>query len=120
MLTKKQMDKYSDVLLWALKTARKGRFKKSEIILIRYDVAALKMCEILQGKLLEMEMNPVLRLGLTHKMEHNFYAKANSKQLVFLGPGEKELCEGINGGIYLHAPESLTHLRDIDPKKIGK
>ena len=120
MLTKKQMDKYSDVLLWALKTARKGRFKKNEIILIRFDLAALKMCEILQGKLLDMGMNPVLRLGLTHKMEHNFYAKANSKQLVFLGPGEKELCEGINGSIYLHAPESLTHLRDIDPKKIGK
>lgn len=120
MLTKKQMDKYSDVLLWALKTARKGRFKKNEIILIRFDLAALKMCEILQGKLLDMGMNPVLRLGLTHKMEHNFYAKANRKQLVFLGPGEKELCEGINGSIYLHAPESLTHLRDIDPKKIGK
>lgn len=120
MLTKKQMDKYSDVLLWALKTARKGRFKKNEIILIRFDLAALKMCEILQGKLLDMGMNPVLRLGLTHKMEHNFYAKANRKQLVFLGPGGKELCEGINGSIYLHAPESLTHLRDIDPKKIGK
>ena len=114
------MDKYSDVLLWALKTARKGKFKKNEIILIRFDLAALKMCEILQGKLLEMGMNPVLRLGLTHKMEHNFYAKANRKQLVFLGPGEKELCEDINGSIYLHAPESLTHLRDIDPKKIGK
>jgi len=120
MLTKKQMDKYSDVLLWALKTARKGRFKKNEIILIRFDLAALKMCEILQGKLLDMGMNPVLRLGLTHKMEHNFYAKANRKQLVFLGPGEKELCEAINGSIYLHAPESLTHLSDIDPKKIGK
>ena len=120
MLTKKQMDKYSDVLLWALKTARKGKFKKNEVVLIRFDLAAIKMCEILQGKLLDMGMNPVLRLGLTHEMEHNFYAKANSKQLVFLGPGEKELCEGINGSIYLHAPESLTHLSDIDPKKIGK
>jgi aminopeptidase len=120
MLTKKQLIKYSDVLLWALKTARKGKFKKNEIILIRFDLAALKMCEILQGKLLDMGMNPVLRLGLNHKMEHNFYAKANGRQLVFLGPGEKELCEGINGSIYLHAPESLTHLKDIDSKKIGK
>jgi len=120
MLTKKQIIKYSDVLLWALKTARKGTFKKNEIILIRFDLAALKMCEILQGKLLDMGMNPVLRLGLTRKMEHNFYAKGNGRQLVFLGPGEKELCEGINGSIYLHAPESLTHLKDIDPKKIGK
>jgi aminopeptidase len=120
MLTKKQMDKYSDVLLWALKTARKGKFKKNEIVLIRFDLAAIRMCEILQGKLLDRGMNPVLRLGLTHKMEHNFYSKANNKQLVFLGPGEKKLCKDLNGGIYLHAPESLTHLSDIDPKKIGK
>jgi aminopeptidase len=120
MLTKRQMDKYSDVLLWALKTSRKGRFRKNELVLIRFDLAAITMAEILQGKLLEMGMNPILRLGLTHKMEHNFYAKANNKQLVFLGPGEKEFCEGLNGGIYLHAPESLTHLSDIDPKRIGK
>lgn len=120
MLTKKQMDKYSDVLLWALKTARKGRFKKNEIVLIRFDMAAIRMCEILQGKLLDRGMNPVLRLGLTHKMEHNFYSKANNKQLVFLGPGETKLCNDLNGGIYLHAPESLTHLSAIDPKKIGK
>jgi aminopeptidase len=120
MLTKKQMDKYSDVLLWALKTARKGSFKKDEVVLIRFDLAAITMGEILQGKLLDMGMNPVLRLGLTHKMEHNFYAKANNNQLVFLGPGEKELCKGLHGSIYLHAPESLTHLSDIDPKKIGK
>ena len=120
MLTKRQMEKYSEVLLWGLKTARMGRFKKSEIVLIRFDLNAFKLAEILQGKLLDMGMNPVLRPGLTSGMEHNFYEKANNKQLVFIAPGEKELYQALNGGIYINAPESLTHLGNIDPKKIGK
>ena len=120
MLTKKQLDKYSDVLLWGLKAARKEKFKKGEIVLVRFDLLAIKLAEFLQSKLLDMGMNPVLRPGLTPLMEHNFYEKARSKQLVFIGPWEKELCENLNGSIFLHAPESLTHLSDIDPKKIGK
>ena len=120
MLTMKQMDKYSDVLLWGLKTARKGKFKKDEIVLIRFDLHAVELAEILQGKLLDMGMNPVLRPGATPVMEHNFYEKANNRQLEFVAPGEKELSKGLNGNIYLHAPDSLTHLSDIDSKKIGK
>jgi len=120
MLTKRQLDKYSDVLLWGLKAARKEKFKKGEIVLVRFDLLAIKLAEFLQSKLLDMGMNPVLRPGLTPLMEHNFYEKAGSKQLVFIGPWEKELCKNLNGSIFLHAPESLTHLSDIDPKKIGK
>ena len=120
MLTKKQMDKYSGVLLWALKTARNKRFKKNDIVLVRFDLPAIKMAEVLQAKLLDMGMNAILRLESTPTMEHNFYEKANHKQLVFLGPWEKKLCESLNGSIYLHAPNSLTHLSDIDSNKIGK
>ena len=119
-LTKNQLDKYADVLLWGLKTARKGRFKKNDIVLIRYEPHAIKLAEILHAKLLDMGMNPVARMGLTWNMELNFFKKANNKQLVFHAPGEKEFYENLNGNIYLHAPESLTHLRKIDPKKIGK
>jgi len=120
MLTKKQLDRYSDVLLWALNTARKEKFKKNDIVLLRFDLAALRLAEILQGKLLDKGFNPVLRPGLTPLMEHNFYEKANNRQLVFQGPWERKFHESLNGSIYLHAPESLTHLSDIDPKKIGK
>ncbi len=119
MLTRGQIDKYADVLLWGLKTARKERFKKNDIVLVRFDQAAIKLAENLQGKLLDMGVNPVLRQGLTTIMEHTFYEKANKKQLIFVGPWESTLCKNINGSIFLHAPESLTHLSDIDPKKIG-
>jgi len=120
MLTRGQLEKYSDVLLWGLKKARKERFRKDEIVLVRFDLLAVKLAECLQSKLLEMGMNPVLRPGLTPVMEHTFYEKAQKRQLIFVGRWENELCRNLNGSIHLHAPESLTHLSDIDPKKIGK
>lgn len=120
MLTKKQLDKYSDVLLWGLKTARKEKFNKGDIVMVRFDLPAVKLAEFIQSRLLEMGMNAILRPGLTPAMEHNFYEKAKNNQLVFVGRWENELCKNLNGSIHLHAPESLTHLSDIDPKKIGK
>jgi aminopeptidase len=65
-------------------------------------------------------MHPVMRMGLTSTMERHFYEKADTQQLIFQAPGEKVLCENIHGGIYLRAPNSLTHLSHVDPKKIGK
>ncbi|MCD6562075.1 MAG: aminopeptidase [Deltaproteobacteria bacterium] len=119
MLTKQKMDRYADVLLWGLKTARKNKFRKNEVVLVRFDLLAIRLAEIIQAKLLDMGLNPVLRQGLTPVMEHNFYDKANKNQLAFIGPWEREFCNHLNGGIYLNAPESLTHLGDIDPGKIG-
>ncbi|MBC8417802.1 MAG: aminopeptidase [Desulfobacteraceae bacterium] len=120
MLSKKQLDKYADVLLWGLKTARNGRFKRGDVVLVQFDLPAVHLAEILQGKLLDMGMNPVMRSGLSPVMEHNFYKKANNRQLVFRGSWQDDLYENINGRIYLHSPASLTHLSDIDPKRIGK
>ena len=120
MLNDRELVKYADVLLWGLKVAKKGILKKNEIILLQYELPALKLAEVLYGKILDMGMHPIQRMGLTFGMEHNFYKKANEKQLTFWPPGEKELYKNINGRIFLRAPESLTHLKDIDPMKIGK
>ncbi len=120
MLSEEQMEKYGDVLLWALAKARKGKFRKGNIILIRFDFAAVRMAEILQSKLLRMGMNPVLRAGMTPRMESDFFREAKAGQLVFRPPGEATLYEHLNGGIYLNAPEALTHLADVDSTKIGK
>jgi aminopeptidase len=120
MFSKNQLEKYSDILLWGLKKARTMKFNKKDNILIRYDLAAIKLAEVLQGRILDMGMNPILRINYSSRMDVNFYEKANSSQLIFQTPGEKELYENLNGGIYLHAPESLTHLGHIDPRKLGK
>ena len=58
MLTEKQMDRYADVLLWGLKTARTGKFKKDDIVVIRYNFPAIRLAEILYAKLLEMGIHP--------------------------------------------------------------
>jgi len=120
MLTERQMDRYSDILIWGLKTARTGRFKKNDIVVIRYDIPAIRLAEILHAKLLDMGINPIPRINLTSYMERNFFLLSNRKQIMFQPPGEKELCRNLNGSIFLYAPESITHLGDIDPKKIGK
>ena len=120
MLTEKQLYRYADVLLWGLKTARRGKYKKNDTVLIRYNLAAVRLAEILNEKLLKMGINPVLRMNSTPVMERSFYDISNSRQLVFTPPGEEELYNSINGSIFLHAPESITHLCGVDPKKIGK
>jgi aminopeptidase len=120
MFTEKQLDRYADVLLWALKTARTNKFKKNDIVLIRYDMPAVRLAEIVYAKLMDMGIHPVQRTNLTAKMEQHFFELANNKQIIFHPPGEKELFNRLNGGIFLYAPESITHLSHIDPKKIGK
>jgi aminopeptidase len=120
MFSDKTIEKYCDVLLWALKKARKGVHGKNEIVMIRYDLPALRLAEALQATLLDAGMNPVLRVGMTARMEKQFYVKANKRQLLFQPPGEKQLYQKLNGGIYLHAPDSLTHLSDVDSGRIGK
>ncbi len=120
MLTSEVLEKYAEVLVWGLTTARKEKFKKGDIVLIQFDLPALPLAEMLYAKLIDRGMNALQRMSLTSFMEHVFYSRSNSKQLVFIPPGEKELYGHLNGRIYLHAPESLTHLADVDPAVIAK
>ena len=120
MFTEKQLSRYADVLLWGLQTARKRKLAKNELVLLRFDLAAVRLAEILYAKLLKRGIHPLMRMNPTTSMEHDFYALANDKQLVYIPPGEETLFAGLNGSISIYAPESLTHLSGIDPKKIGK
>ena len=120
MLSEDYLEKYADVLIWGLNTARVNPFRKQDMVLIRYDFSALPLAELLFAKLLKAGLNPVQRITLTAKQEKSFFQIANTRQLVFQPPGEREFYGGMNGSIYLHAPESITHLSLEDPKKIGK
>ncbi len=120
MLTEKQLERYADVLLWGLKTARTNPFKKGDMVVIRYNLPAVRLAEIIYARLFETGINPIHRMSPTPAMEKAFYALSNNKQLDFIAPGEEELCRHLNGSIFLYAPESITHLSGIDPKKIGR
>ncbi|MCP4747861.1 MAG: aminopeptidase [Desulfobacteraceae bacterium] len=120
MLTEKHLNRYADVLIWGLKTARSSAFKKGDIIILRYHAAALRLAEILHERILQWGMNPVVFMTPTAVMETNHFQLSNSRQLVFRQPGEQELYRKANGSIHLFAPDSITHLSTVDPKKIGR
>ncbi len=111
---------YADVLLWGLKKARTETFKKGDVVMVQFDFPAVELAEFLHGKLLDMGVHVVMRSGKTTVMEHDFYEKSDEKQLVFRGSWDEELFKNLNGRIFLHGPTSLTHLADIDAKRIGK
>jgi aminopeptidase len=120
MLTDTQLKRYADVLLWGLRTARSKPFKKGDIVLIRFNLDAVRLAEFLEGRLLEMGLNAVRRVNPTPEMERNFFRLANRRQLIFDPPGEAELYRHLHGSIFLHAPASITHLSGVDPKRISR
>ncbi len=120
MFTEKQLENYAEVLLWGLNIARKKKFRKNDTVIIRYDLPALRLTEILYDKILEKGQIPIPRINPTPCMEKSFFTKANGRQLSFKTPGDEELYRNLSGGIYLIAPESVTHLRSVEPYRIGK
>jgi len=117
MLTERHLENYADILWWGLSTARRQRFRKNDVVQIRFHAGAVRLMEILYRKLLEKGLNPVPRLSPTPDMERSFYRLSGIRQLVFVPPGEERFAENLSGSIFLNAPESLTHLRDADPGK---
>ncbi|MFH1103165.1 MAG: aminopeptidase [Pseudomonadota bacterium] len=120
MFTEKQLENYADVLVWGLRTARERKYRKGDIVSIRYNLPAIRLVENIYAKLLRMGIRPVLRADLSSVMERCFFEISDSGQLKFIPPGEKILFRHLNGSIVVHAPESMTHLSGIDPKKIGE
>lgn len=115
-----ELARYADVLLWGLQIARTGKFKKNEVVAVRYHLPARPLAEVLYDRLLQRGLNPVPKALETPQMEKSFYAQAAPRQLTFIPPGDGTLNRGLNGSIMLYAPESLTHLSSVDAKKIGR
>ncbi|MCF8049846.1 MAG: aminopeptidase [Desulfobacterales bacterium] len=120
MFSELQLTRYAEVLLWGLGVARRQRFRPRDVILLRFDPPAVRLAEILYRCILEKGMHPVIRMNPTAAMEQSFFQCATDPQLLFTSPGEEPLYRQLNGSIFLHAPESLTHLSGVDPKKIGR
>ncbi|MDD2773461.1 MAG: aminopeptidase, partial [Elusimicrobiales bacterium] len=115
-----KIEKYADVMVWGLETARQGgKLHPYETVRLRYHQPALPLAEAVHRKLLEKRLNVVLRGIPNPAMEKDFYSIADDKQLKFVAAGEKEFHENLAGFIVLRAQESLTHLKDVDPKKFG-
>jgi aminopeptidase len=120
LFSTQELDKYGRVMIWAMKKARKKPFATGEVVLIRTDKSAAPLADLIYKNLITMGINPVVRINLPHEMEKTFFANAHDHQLEFKTPGDTELYSSLNGLISLLGPESLTHLKDIDPFRIGK
>jgi aminopeptidase len=118
MLTKKQIEKYADVMIWGLKTARKRKFKKGATVAVRYDLPAVSLAEAIFSRLTEEGFNVTPRANMTENMQLSFFSLASNSQLRFIDPWMPVYCDTIDGSIMLFAPQSLTHLKDVDPKRM--
>jgi aminopeptidase len=120
MLTKVQLEKYADVLIWGIETSRAKPYRPHDIILMRFDQQALPLAEVLFRKLTMKKRNVIPRALNTPVMEKDFFTHSDKKLRGFVGSWEKQFFGELNGNIFLSAPSSLTHLKDIDPKKMNE
>lgn len=115
-----QLEKYADVLLWGVAKARSEAYAPGDVVLLRYDAEARPLADLLFHKAIERGWHPVPRAGSSPAMEMSLFLQGDDQQLEFIPPGDKELMRRLNANIALLAPESLTHLKEADAKRIGK
>lgn len=115
-----QLEKYADVLVWGMIIARGGAFKKYDNVLVRCDLEARELGEVVYRKLVQRKFNVVFRFLPTPGLESGFYKYSEDKQRGFIAHGEKELYGALNGYIYINAPASLTNLKDVAPERQGQ
>ena len=71
MLTKTELSKYADVLIWGLQVARSsagGKYKRGDVIYLPYDLESISLAEILHERLLKKGFHIVMRLRNTPKI----------------------------------------------------
>jgi aminopeptidase len=122
VLNHEQLEKLAEVMIWGLYTARKskgGVYKSGDVVDILWELDALSLTEIIYSKLLERGLHVFPTMRKTAKMERDFFTLSQDYQLQFCPSWSKALVRRINGTIYLYAPSSITHLKDVDHKKMA-
>ncbi len=117
VFSKTQLEKYADTLVWGLTTARTKPFRKYDNVLLRCDLEARDLGELVHRKLVQRGFNVTVAFLPSPAIEHDFYKFSDERQRGFLSPWDKVMYENLNGYVFIHAPASLTHLKDIDTKR---
>ncbi|MCM2268436.1 MAG: aminopeptidase [Elusimicrobiales bacterium] len=117
VFSKTQLEKYADTLVWGLMTARTKPFKKYDKVLLRCDLEARELGELVHRKLVQRRFNVTVSFLPSPAIEKDFYQFSDDKQRAFLSPWDKEMYNNLNGYVFIHAPASLTHLKDIDTRR---
>ena len=119
IFSKDELERYAEILLWGVSKARSTPHEPGDVFLVRFDLEALDLAEVLHRHLIEQGFNSLMRLSSTPRMERDFFELGQEAQLRFIPPGEKTLFKNLNGSISLLSPSSLTHLSGVDPKRIS-
>lgn len=114
IFSKTQLEKYADTLVWGLTTARTKPFKKYDVVLLRCDLEARELGELVHRKLVQRRFNVTVSFLPSPVIEKDFYQFSDDKQRAFLSSWDREMYNNLNGYVFIHAPASLTHLKDID------
>jgi aminopeptidase len=117
IFSKTQLEKYADTLVWGLTTARTKPFKKYDVVLLRCDLEARELGELVHRKLVQRRFNVTVSFLPSPVIEKDFYQFSDDKQRAFLSSWDREMYNNLNGYVFIHAPASLTHLKDIDTKR---
>ena len=123
-LTTVQLERYAQVMVWALADARRKsgpgmEYSPGDVVLLKYDPAAGLLAEKVYAQLLQQGIIVVLKPNSHLQMEKIYFDNAGDDQLKFFGSWNREMYRNLNGLIALRAPESLTHLKDCDVKKMA-
>jgi len=110
------MDRYAEVLLWALTMSRNAPLKKSDLVLVRYDHEALPLAEHVVAELHRRGHLPVPRAEPTVQMQRAFLDQANNKRLTMEIPGDRELLQHLAGSIRLLAPAEPEAMEGLNPE----
>lgn len=119
MLSATEIEKYAEVMVWAIDASRPAPLKPGHLAVIHWDRPALPLAESVYRLLTNRHLHTVQRMRSTPFMEQSFYDAASPSQLSYTVPGQKEMSEALNASIHLLAPESLTHLSHVDPSSMG-
>lgn len=117
MFTEKQLDNYAEALLWGICKQRKSDFKEGDVVMIKSRTPGMPLVEVLYRKVLQRGWQPVVRILGTDTMEVDYFTYAKDHHLDWLPPWWKEEAQEVRGNIYIIAPTSLTHLKDVSPEK---
>ena len=119
VFTPNELENYAAILTWALLRIRKKPFRKNEYVQIRFDADALLLAEETAAHLLEKNLEPVLRLMPTPRIERDYYLMTDVRRLGRVIPGEEELARSIGGTISLFAPASLNHMSSVSAERLN-
>lgn len=119
-----QLKNYAKVMVWALEDTRRSTGKGAvyvpgDVIVLRYEPSSEVLAQYVYPLLLKSGFNVVLKPGSHYSMKKIFFDNAEESQLKFVGSWDKELARNAKGLVALHAPDSLTHLKDCDPNKMA-